>query len=63
MDPESLYYLYIKVEEHLINIEDIHIKKEINNYLFRDNEHTFNGHIKDEITFNTHNKINIRENI
>ena len=61
MDPESLYYLYIKVEEHLINIEDIHIKKEINNYLFRDNEHTFNGHIKDEITFNTHNKTNIRE--
>ena len=33
MDSESLYYLYIKVEEHLINIEDIHIKKEINNYL------------------------------
>ena len=28
-----------------------------------DNEHTFNGHIKDEITFNTHNKTNIRENI
>ena len=27
MDPESLYYLYIKVEEHLINIEDIYIKK------------------------------------
>ena len=34
MDPDSLYYLYIKVEEHLINIEYIHIKKEINNYLF-----------------------------
>ena len=63
MDPESVYYSYIKVEEHLIDNEDFHIKKEINNYLIRDNKHLCDGYIKDEITLNRHNKTNTREHV